>query len=43
MDEFDMFSVDIDSECLAQDFDDVDLYAEHTQVEDNAESNILFE
>lgn len=28
MDDFDNYSVDIDSECLHQDFDDVDLYGE---------------
>ena len=42
MDEFDMYSVDMDSECVSQDFDDIDLYAEHTldylkDEEDNCE------
>lgn len=30
MDEFDNYCINMDSECLHQDFDDVDLYGEKT-------------
>lgn len=30
MDDFDLYSVDIDTECLYQDIDDVDLYGKKT-------------
>lgn len=44
MDDFDMYSVAMDAECVSQDFDDIDLYAEHTIVEDEeCESDILFQ
>lgn len=35
MDNFDDYSVPIDSECLHQDIDDVDLYATKLEEEDN--------
>lgn len=42
MDDFDNYSVDIDSECLHQDFDDVDLYGEKLieDTDDNFGDNI---
>lgn len=40
---FDNYAVEMDTECLYQDIDDVDLYGEK-MVEDNTEeTNILFE
>ena len=36
-DDFDAYSVDMDSECFNQDFDDVDLYG--TRLEENEYSN----
>lgn len=40
MDNFDNYSIDIDAECLHQDFDDVDLYGE--KIEEN-ETDMLSE
>lgn len=44
MDEFDIYATDMDSECVNQDFDDIDLYAEHTKDENNTDDDcdILF-
>lgn len=45
MDDFDIYSVDIDSECLHQDFDDVDLYGQK-MIEDESDEfsdNIEYE
>lgn len=33
MDDFEIYTIDIDSECLLQDFDDIDLYGE--KIEEN--------
>ncbi len=41
-DNFDDYSVQIDEECLSQDFDDIDLYAERLEEEEDT-SDILFE
>lgn len=44
MNDTDMYSVDVDTECLHQDLDDIDLYAEH--IYDNneeSETDIDFE
>lgn len=37
MEDFDDYAVDIDSECLHQDFDDIDLYGEKLEesIDDN--------
>lgn len=37
MDNFDDYSIQIDTECLHQDFDDVDLYA--TKLEEDSNDN----
>lgn len=43
-DDFDAYSIPIDSECLNQDFDDVDLFGEKTieETSDDFGSNIIF-
>lgn len=45
MDNFDDYAIQIDSECLHQDFDDVDLYGNKIMEEpdDNFGNNIEFE
>lgn len=42
---FDDYSIQIDAECLHQDFDDVDLYANKLEEDssDNFGENIIFE
>ena len=42
MEDFDDYAVDMDTECLHQDFDDIDLYGEK-KVETNIETDIEFE
>lgn len=37
MDEFETYGINMDSECLHQDFDDIDLYGNKT-IEDNDDS-----
>lgn len=37
MDEFETYEINMDSECLYQDFDDIDLYGNKT-IEDNDDS-----
>lgn len=44
MDSFDEYSVNIDTECLNQDFDNVDLYGEKQyESTDNFGNNIIYE
>lgn len=44
MEDFDIYSVNIDSECLHQDFDDIDLYGEKIEEsDDDFGSDINFE
>ncbi len=45
MEDFDDYAVDIDSECLHQDFDDVDLYGEKLEesTDDSFGNEIEFE
>lgn len=43
MDEFEEYSIEIDSELIGQDLDSIDPYAEFTEIEDEYETDILFE
>lgn len=43
MDNFKEYTIDIDSECLHQDFDDVDLYGEKLIEDSDFETDIEFE
>lgn len=43
MDNFKEYAIDIDSECLHQDFDDVDLYGEKLIEDSDFETDIEFE
>lgn len=45
MDDFDSFAIEIDSELIGQDLDDIDPYAEFTGVEDEEydDGGILYE
>lgn len=42
-DEFAITSVEIDAELLSQDFDDIDLYGEKLEDDDNFDTDIAFE
>lgn len=45
MDDMDIYGIDMDAECVSQDFDDVDLFAEHIIQDDDDtdnENDILF-
>ena len=43
MEDFEIGAIEIDSELIGQDLDSIDPYAEFTEVEDEYETDILFE
>ena len=43
MEDFEIGAIEIDSEIFGQDLDDIDPYAEFTDVEEDTDCDILFE